>query len=442
MDMKLIFIFSLFILAIDIHADIKNYVAKEDNTYAWKVLHEKEYKIGYRGYLIELNSQTWHNIKWTHKLRIVIPEECIGKPSNTLLIIGGTYKKDKERNDKAEKYGVIVAEKTKSPVAMLYDVPFQPLFGGLTEDRLLAETFERYRKTKDETWPIIFPMVKASVKAIDCMKEVLLEKTKIIQKGVFVTGPSKRGWTTWFMPIVDKRVIAIAPMVYDNLNISKQLDNQLAMWGKYSERISAYTNKNLPQKLKKKDKELLKLVKMIDPYEYVKELTVPKLLVNGTNDRFWALDSLSVYFDDLPGSNYLYYAANARHNLREGKDETISTIASFYNFIDGKNDFPDIKASYKKTPVKVIAKCRVEGDPWEVLLMKAVSNTKDFRESKWSEILVEKENHFYKTKVEIPKDKYIALYFQVIYNIEEEDVLRSSRIHIASWGEKKMPKSD
>ena len=37
------------------------------------------------------------------------------------------------------------------------------------------------------------------------------------------------------------------------------------------------------------------------PWVYRDKLTMPKLILNGTNDPYWTLDALNLYWDDLNG---------------------------------------------------------------------------------------------------------------------------------------------
>ncbi|HCO84802.1 MAG TPA: PhoPQ-activated pathogenicity-like protein PqaA type, partial [Arenibacter sp.] len=120
-----------------------------------------------------------------------------------------------------------VAEKNKAIVAIVRQVPNQPLYDGLTEDELISFTLHNYKNDKDLTWPLLFPMVKSAVRAMDAVQEF---SSKNLEKEVTrftVTGASKRGWTTWLTGANDKRVETIAPMVIDVLNMPVSLDYQI-----------------------------------------------------------------------------------------------------------------------------------------------------------------------------------------------------------------------
>lgn len=423
-----IFSFNFIILSVA-EAGLKEYIEKKDRNYTWKLDQKHEIDTTITGYSLKMVSQKWQGITWKHAVRVIIPAN-VKDSTNAILIIGGNRHDDPERIKKDLKKGKKIAVSVAAPVALLYDIPNQPLFGDLSEDRLLAETFDRYKKTKDDSWPIIFPMVKSTLRAMDALQEFMQKDQNIRLNKFLITGASKRGWTTWLTPVVDDRVMGISPMVYDNLNLVDQMEYQLESWGKYSESIKSYTEKGLPQKLIKREGAVSKLADMIDPYTYIKEITVPKLLVNGTNDSFWVLDAVKHYLPKLSGETFLHYAPNAGHGLEEGRDEIISSVVTFFKYLDGRIQFPKIK--YEVEQMEASRKMHFTSDiePWEVTLQWAKSPTRDFRKAKWKSLpLLEKRGRYARSIAEV-KEHYVAFYCQSVFYLDGEELILSSQISI------------
>ena len=75
---------------------------------------------------------------------------------------------------------------------------------------------------------------------------------------------------------------------------------------------------------------------MVDPWAYRARLTMPKLIVNATNDFYWATDALNLYWDGIPNDKWVLYLPNAGHNLRrqdrppsEQLNDLITGLAAF-----------------------------------------------------------------------------------------------------------------
>jgi PhoPQ-activated pathogenicity-related protein len=304
-------------------SDLTDYVGKEDKSFAWKLVGKTVSDTG-TVYELDLVSQTWHDIKWEHKVQVFVPKDAAPRATMMLWNQGG------RPGAASGLFGLELAKRVGAPVAFLYGVPNQPLFGGKTEDTLIAETFVRFLETKDPTWPLLFPMVKSLVRAMDALQAFARQEWQLDVTGFVVTGASKRGWTSWLTAATgDRRVKAIAPLVIDTLNFPAQMRNQVAAFGRPSEMVRDYTNRNLipiPE-----TGEGRRLWTMVDPWVYRQRITVPRLIINGTNDPYWPLDALNSYWDDLTGEKYLLYVPNAGHDLREvdknGKKELLPTRA-------------------------------------------------------------------------------------------------------------------
>ncbi len=364
---------------------LADYVKKPDPSFAWKLTKSDTTPAG-TVYQLHLVSQTWHDITWEHEIQVFVPAGV--KPQPTMVI----YNTGGRPGASGSLLGLAIAERVKAPVAVLYGIPNQPLFGGKTEDALIAETFVRYLDTKDPSWPLLFPMAKSLVKAMDALQAFGKEKWGVEVKHFVVTGGSKRGWTSWLTAASgDPRVKAIAPMVIDTLNMPVQMKNQVKAFGKPSEMIHDYVERKLvpfPG-----TPEAVSLWAMIDPWTYREKLTLPKMLIHGTNDPYWPQDALNTYWDDLKGEKHVLYVPNAGHDLREvdeqGKKQglplrAVNTLAAF-----GRSqifDKPMPNFTWKHEDINGAAHLAVASEPKAkaVRVWVADAPTRDFRKSRWA----------------------------------------------------------
>ena len=290
--------------------DFRSYLDRPEPEYGWS-LEEQRQVGGVHVYRLKMTSQVWQSIKWEHGILVYVPDKARYSKTAVLLVTGGSPReKHLDRN-------VPFAESLGAPFVHLYNIPNQPLLGGLREDALIAHTFEQFLKTADPTWPLLLPMTKSAIKAMDTVQAFAKRDLKREVTGFVVAGASKRGWTSWLTAAVDERVRALAPMVYDNLDLLAQMEHQLACWGRYSGEIDDYTKRGLQAQLSTGPGR--KLVALVDPHAYLPKLTAPKMIINGTNDPYWPADALEIYWDDLPGEKWCLYVPNAGHGLRDGR---------------------------------------------------------------------------------------------------------------------------
>ncbi|RYG39574.1 phenylacetic acid degradation protein [bacterium] len=358
-----------------------DYLKKPDASYAWTAGEEKN---GSRE--IALTSQTWQGMDWKHSILYRQPPESVGK-GTAILYITGDGPRPGDLIDLA-----LITGAARVPVAMLFDIPNQPLWD-MKEDDLIAHTFNKYLETGDATWPLLFPMAKSAIRAMDAIQSYTKDSDNPITRFV-VTGASKRGWTTWFVGAAqDKRVIAIAPLVYDNLNLAAQMPHQLKSWGKYSVQIEDYTRRGLQAKLATPKGKVLG--EMVDPFSYRDRITMPTLVVNGANDPYWTADALSLYWGKLKQPRTLLTVPNAGHTLGS-RLQTVETVGAFARAAATNSQFPQLDAKITQEGEKLKASVLpfgtmisfgspTTGVPLQksVTFWLAESENTDFREAKW-----------------------------------------------------------
>ena len=261
-------------------------------------------------------------------------------------------------------------------------------------------------------------MTRAVVRAMDLVQDIA-QKNKIDVTEFVVSGASKRGWTTWTTAAIDKRVIAIAPMVIDMLNLKESLENHYRSYGEYSIAIQDYVNYNIPDWMVTKEFEIL--MKYVEPYYFKEKFTMPKLLINAGSDEFFPTDSWRFYFNELPGDKYLQYIPNVNHSLNGGYLN--ENLFSFYTRIINDQVFPKLIWEIKND--SLISRV-VTNQDYKVSIWKANNeDTRDFRlweEGKlWSQTPIDR-NSLNKYKINLISNNsgYTATMLEFIFNPDSE----------------------
>jgi PhoPQ-activated pathogenicity-related protein len=302
----------------DATGQLAHYVAIPDTSYTWRESDRSALAKPNSPELI-LTSQTWRGIPWKHQLIIIRPKSLEpGATQAFLFIHGGRWKPEYETGQaklppEARMFAKL-AETLRAPVAVLRHVPFQPLFDR-REDALIAYTFDQYLDTGEPDWPLLLPMVKSAARAMDTVQAFSRDRWQHPIDAFTVTGASKRGWTSWLTAAVDPRVASIAPIAIDMLNVPAQIKLQQATFGALSEQVQDYANIDLPGRVNTERGQ--SLMAMVDPYRYRADLTQPKLILLGTNDKYWPLDALKVYWDELSEPKRVLYVPNQGHGVRD-----------------------------------------------------------------------------------------------------------------------------
>ena len=298
---------------------LDRYLAKPDPAYEYKLISQHEGD-GCTTYILGMTSQKFLTEKdvnrtlWKHWMIVAKPHR-LKHDTGLILITGGSNGGDPPT--KGDDIMAQIAAKTGSVVTVLKMVPNEPLqFVGekrtRTEDSLIAYTWDKYLRTGDDRWPARLPMTKAVARAMDTVTDFLAkpEGGEVVVDKFVAAGGSKRGWTTWSIAAVDKRIVAIVPIVIDMLNVIPSFKHHYRAYGFYAPAVGDYVEMGIMGW--QDTPEYKRLLEIIEPYEYLERYTMPKFLINACGDQFFLPDSWKFYYKNLLGQKHIRYVPKRR----------------------------------------------------------------------------------------------------------------------------------
>lgn len=412
---------------------LRRYVTAADANYA--VAQRRHGRIGTTEYTeLILTSQAWRGLAWKHQLFVLWPASAARDASHALLLIGGgdwdaqlEVPAEEEPLPKAAAFIAAAAEQMGTPVAVLLQVPAQPILGGRREDALIAHTFDRYLDTGDERWPLLLPMVKSTTRAMDAVQAAARERWGLEIATFTVTGGSKRGWTTWLTGAVDRRVTAMAPMVIDMLNIDAHLRHQFEVWGATSEKISDYTEHDLHRRLDTPTGQ--RLQQIVDPYHYREALSQPKLIICGTNDHYWPLDALNLYWADLTGPKWVLYVPNNGHALKDVV-RVLGALHGLHRQASGDSPLPVPRWSFEAGPASTTLRVQSTPTAQRALVWTARSTSRDFRSAVWSSSAMEAGANGFQCRVAHEAKGHIAFFGELMFDEKPLPLFLSTTLRV------------
>jgi len=406
---------------------LKAYVHAPDPDFSYEIIVSEEGE-KYDYHVIRMVSQNWlskdlvDQTEWWHWVSMVVPKEL---PFETGMMWIGGGSRDSKLPENPEPLILEAATRTNSIVAQIHNVPFQPLvfsndtFGERYEDAIIAYGWRKFleggAKDEDAVWLARLPMTKAVKLAMDVVSEVANEKYNQPLDKYVVAGASKRGWTTWTTAAVDDRVVAIAPVVIDLLNIVPSFQHHWRNYGFWAPAVDDYVREGIMDW--QGSKEYDRLLEITEPYSYRENYDMPKLLINAAGDQFFLPDSWKFYWEGLNGEKHLQYVPNFGHDLRES--DAIPNLIAFYASV--LNNTPRPTYDWEIVEDKIIISTDPNQKPSSIKLWSATNDeSRDFRidvlGEKWesTEILVN-ESGRYEVQLDEPEKGFTGYFVEITY---------------------------
>jgi len=459
---------------------LEEYVWRDDPHYGWVdmgedwVLHGKSIDgiHSWTGHVLNVTSQKWLNDEdyspssegksiWWHMMVVIVPNEIKFYNNATVWITGhGMGYRPTDPMDEDIALAASLAMGIGTVTGVLFQIPNEditftadPIQMSRGEDEIIAFTWDHYLKdTSDPEWLVRFPMVKASLRAMDAMTEYVA--TKLPELGCqldyyVISGASKRGWTTWDVGAVDpKRVVGIVPIVLDAINFVEVEHHQWRSYGGWSWALNDYYELDIMVRLDTPEMKLLQ--EQEDPFFFREKLTMPKLVINAGLDEFQQPDDTHYWWNEMPEPKHFIMTPNADHSEATGILEVVPAIGTWVEYLLHNTRVPTFTWDISPSTGEIVATLDGEGTVHKAAMWYAYScgnnpdgvKRRDFRlmsldspcrcgttsdgyclnlKSMWTEVILEPEVSAdgvrrYRAHMDAPTDgRYVAYFIDIKY---------------------------
>ncbi|MGH8189655.1 MAG: PhoPQ-activated protein PqaA family protein, partial [Steroidobacteraceae bacterium] len=203
-----------------------------------------------------------------------------------------------------------------------------------------------------------------------------------------------------------------------------------ATWGEVSDEIRDYSAIDLPARL---DTERGRtLLSIVDPFSYRERLTQPKLILLSTNDRYWPLDALGLYWRDLPAPKHVLYVPNQGHDLRD-LDRVIGALSALHRYAAAGKQLPQSTWSFEPAARTLEIRVRADRPVQRVLIWSAQNPTRDFRAARWTASACATASDEYSCSAARSEQGYTAAYAETSF-LDEGNVPFSTTTTVCMLG--------
>ena len=319
---------------------LEEYVYTPDPAYNYTLVDTQDLP-GFTFYTLLMDSLQWRSPEdvgrtlWTHQVLIIVPD-VVTTETALMLINGGSDPFDTV-DPVFVSLAAVIASSAGSVLAAVSQIPNQPLQfpdegSPISEDALVAYSWDKALATGDGTWAAYMPMTKASVRGMDTVQDFVNGNiTGLTIDDFVVFGYSKRGATAWLVAAVDPRVRAAAPGVFDVLNMAVQIDRHWEAYGFYAPAIGDYADYDIVRRVRSPEGRWL--AEIVDPFSYARMLEIPKFVLSSTGDQFFLPDAAHFYLDGLFGETLIRQIPNTDHGLTNGQLQALDSLLAWYKTV-------------------------------------------------------------------------------------------------------------